>query len=331
MSKLLLSICIVIFSIQLCLCLKPPLEASFQKWMIKNNKTYTGAEYQLRQKNFLASLERVNFKNKRAHGTTVYAINNFSDMSPEEFQNTVLMKKTLPRSGSRPVSKPKRQPSPVGLPATFDWRDSGAVTAVKDQGQCGSCWAFSVTENVESVWILGGKATNSTLNLSPQQIVDCDTTDLGCEGGDSTTAFDYLISAGGQEPISQYPYTAVDGNCNFQSQYVQAKISSWKYATEFWLESEMQTNLVGWAPLSICLDASQWQDYSSGVMTWEECGWVPMLDHCVQLIGYDDSASDPYWIVRNSWGTSWGIDGYIYIEKGYDACGIAREATCATL
>jgi len=323
---------LAIFSIvEISLCLKThPTDLLFQKWMSKYNKTYTAFEYELRHKNFLASLERVALKNKRSHGT-VYGLNKFSDMSPVEFQNTILMKKTIPRSGTRPLSKPNRTPSPVGLPATFDWRENGAVTAVKDQGQCGSCWAFSVTENVESVWILGGKSTNSTLNLSPQQIVDCDTTDLGCEGGDSTTAFDYLISAGGQEPISQYPYTAMDGNCKFKSQYVQAKISNWQYATEFWQEDEMQTNLVAWAPLSVCLDASQWQDYTSGVMTWEECDWIPVLDHCVQLVGYDDTASDPYWIVRNSWGTDWGINGYIYIEKGYDACGIAREATCAVL
>jgi len=299
--------------------------------MRKFGKEYSEGEYEMRYKNFLASLQRVDAKNNNPRATATYAINKFSDMSPEEFRTTILMKNPLPRSGSRPTTKPTREESPPSLPATFDWRDNGAVTPVKDQQQCGSCWAFSVTENVESVWILAGKATNSTLALSPQQIVDCDTNDLGCEGGDPPTAYEYLISAGGLEDNADYPYTATDGACQFNAKDIQAKISSWNYATEFWLESTMQTNLVNWAPLSVCLDASQWQDYSSGVLSWEECGWVPQLDHCVQLIGYNDTASDAYWIVRNSWGLGWGIDGYIWIEKGYDACGIAREATCAVL
>jgi len=96
-------------------------------------------------------------------------------------------------------------------------------------------------------------------------------------------------------------------------------------------ETTLQQNLVSWAPLSICLDAANWQDYTSGVMTWTQCAWINMLDHCVQLVGYQTNAKTPYWIVRNSWGTDWGINGYIWLEMWEDTCGLAHEATCAVV
>jgi len=257
-----------------------------------------------------------------------YGITKFSDLSPQEFKETVLMNKTFIPERIPGVGVLEKKVNAV--PASFDWRMKGAVTPVKDQGQCGSCWAFSATENIESMWILKGKATNSTLSLSPQQIVDCDEYDGGCEGGEPYTAYDYVISAGGMEPIQDYPYTAQDGNCNFQAKDVVTKISNWQYATEWYSETTLQNNLVGWGPLSICVDAASWQDYQSGVMSWEECAWVNLLDHCVQLVGYNTNDPDNnYWIVRNSWGLDWGINGYIWLEMWRDTCGLAHEATCS--
>jgi len=301
----------------------------FSAYVQRFSKNYTVEEYQIRKKNFENSLQRIANLNVHSKKAT-YAINKFSDMSVQEFKQTILMK--------NPIVPTVRPGVPVlksdvdALPVAFDWRNKGAVTAVKDQGQCGSCWAFSVTENVESMWILAGKANNNTLNLAPQQIVDCDTSDAGCDGGDPPTAYDYIISAGGLEPSSDYPYTAQDGNCNFKQQDVVAKISTWNYATSFYSETELQTNLVGWGPLSICVDASNWQDYQSGVMTWEECAYINILDHCVQLVGYQTQSSNgDYWIVRNSWGTDWGVNGYIYLEMGSDTCGITHEATSSVV
>jgi len=303
---------------------------SFTKFIKKYNKIYSSAqEYQLRFLNFKASLARSGEKDRKSVKAS-YGITKFSDMSPEEFQNTILMKNPI-----IPDNKPREnvmvpKVSAQDVPSFLDWREKGAVTAVKDQEQCGSCWAFSATENIESMWIMAGKATNTTVNLSPQQIVDCDTTDDGCEGGDTSTAYEYVISAGGLEPISDYPYTGEDGNCNFQSGDVVAKISNWQYATDTYSETEIQQNLVSWGPLSICVDASNWQDYEGGVMTWTECAWVNELDHCVELVGYNATNTDnSYWIVRNSWNTNWGIEGYIYLEMWEDTCGLAYEATSA--
>jgi len=110
-----------------------------------------------------------------------------------------------------------------------------------------------------------------------------------------------------------------------------ATISNYKYATTTWDETTLKTNLATWAPLSICVDARYWQDYKSGIMTAFECDWIVELDHCVQAVGYDVSGSNPFWSVRNSWGTSWGEEGYIRLEYGYNSCGLTEQATSAVL
>jgi len=292
------------------------------------NKHYkTAEEYKLRQKNFLESLEHIENLNSHSKGAK-YGVTKFSDMTPDEFKETILMKPFVPSVNQTNILAPKPN---LQLPASLDWRNKGAVTAVKDQGQCGSCWAFSVTENIESMWILSGKSNNRSLSLSPQQIVDCDWWSLGCGGGQPTNAYDYVIGAGGMESLKNYPYAAVDGQCAFTKSKVQTTISTWNYATSFYNENLLQQNLVSWGPLSVCVDAANWQYYTGGIMTWEECAYINKLDHCVQLVGYDVSQGTNYWMVRNSWGPDWGIDGYIWLSMGSDTCGIAHEATCSVV
>jgi len=204
------------------------------------------------------------------------------------------------------------------------------VTPVKNQEQCGSCWAFSVTENIESMYCMKNNMDCTNLPpLSVQEIVDCDTTDSGCEGGDPPTAYQFIMSEGGLENDSDYPYTAQDGNCAFQANLVKVTISNWKYGTQNSDETVMQTNLVSVGPLSICVDAEPWQDYTSGILMASDCS--TSLDHCVQLVGYDMTVSTPYWLVRNSWGADWGENGYIRLQYGQDTCGCADEATYAII
>jgi len=273
---------------------------------------------------FKQNMELIERKNA-VSPNKVFGVTQFADMTVEEFKEMYL-------TYIRPVRDESEDrilvPETTQSPAKFDWITKGAVTPVKNQGQCGSCWAFSATENIESVWIIAGKATN-TLKLSPQQIVDCDTQDGGCNGGDTPTAYQYVMSAGGLESNSAYPYTADDGDCAFDASQVVAKISNWKYATQNNDEKTMQNNLATIAPLSICVDAESWQFYNGGVMTADDCGTD--LDHCVQVTGYDTTANPPYWIVRNSWGTSWGLSGYIYLSIGENTCGVAMEATTAVV
>jgi len=216
-------------------------------------------------------------------------------------------------------------------PTTLDWRQKGAVTAVKDQGQCGSCWAFSTVESVESAWIIAGRGDNESTILSPQQLVDCDQSSRGCGGGFTTTAYDYLVKSGGLAAESKYPYTASNGQCYYNSTLAVAKITGYKKATIWFNEKQLEDNLVAMGPVSVCVHAVAWQDYVSGVMTASQCGFFNTLDHCVQLVGYDKTQSSPFWIVRNSWTTQWGIEGYIWLEMGKDTCGIAHQANWPTV
>jgi C1A family cysteine protease len=295
----------------------------FELFKTMYNKQYsTAAEEVMRLDNFKKSLARVAHKNF-LHGSNVFGINKFSDMSVDEFKATILK--------SKPVHRPHHRVmeiTEVGeLPTAFDWAPLGAVTPVKDQGQCGSCWAFSATETIESAWIMAGKGTNESTILAPQQIVDCDTTDLGCDGGDTPTAYEYVIKAGGMESEKEYPYKAEDGKCKFAKNKVVASIKKWEYVipTSSHNETAMQVALVANGPLSICVEADTWQDYNSGVIT-RGCG--QQLDHCVQITGFGETDKGvPYWLIRNSWNTDWGMDGYILVERNKNLCGVSDEVT----
>lgn len=266
-------------------------------------------------------MDRISVLNQQ--DTAEYGVNKFSDLSQEEFAAMYLTYKPTPIPDDVRVP-PVSQERVSQLPKSFDWRNEhpSPVTPVKNQKQCGSCWAFSATENIESVWIRAG---HSAVELAPQQIVDCDTTDDGCQGGFPSRAFEYVIRAGGMEKESDYPYTARNGRCEAQKDKMVVKISSFKYATQSRNETEMQVRLQDWAPLSICLDASQWSSYRGGVLT--HCG--NQQDHCVQLVGWNKESNPPYWIVRNSWGEDWGMNGYIHLEMGKNMCGVDNTVTSA--
>jgi len=211
-------------------------------------------------------------------------------------------------------------------------------TAIKDQGQCGSCWAFSATEEIESMWYMAG---NAIPTLAPQQIVDCDTVDQGCNGGNTETAYAYVTQAGGLDTEASYPYTSGDsgsaGNCQVVTSSFAAKVNNYTYAIppcddscDHQDENALRQQLTTVGPLSICVDAAPWQDYSGGIMTGDECPHdVGSLDHCVQLVGYD--WPNKYWTVRNSWATSWGENGYIRLSTGENTCGVGDDVTIATV
>jgi len=305
------------------------LRAQFTDFVQKYNKVYTADEFDTRFANFKASVARSAALNAKSPSAQ-FGITKFSDMSADDFRSTVLMT-SVPKKSNAPAPVMDTS-SFAAAPATYDWRDHNAVTPVKDQGQCGSCWAFSATEAIESAWILKGHATPSTINLAPQQIVDCDTIDgvQGCNGGLTESAYDYIKQAGGQEPNADYPYTAKNGVCKFKAADVVAKISGYTSIPKD--EASLPSTLASTGPLSICLDAASWQDYQSGVMSNTQC--CPLLkcqmDHCVQLVGYNSTASTPYWIVRNSWNTDWGVKGYIYLEMNKNTCGLANDVTWPT-
>jgi len=232
-----------------------------------------------------------------------------------------------------PATKPKRGHKTAPLPTTWDWRHENAVTPVKDQQQCGSCWAFSTTENFESMTFLAGYPIPT---LGPQQIVDCDPQSQGCGGGWTYWAFEYLLSAGGQETEANYPYTAQDGTCAFDKTKIAATLTNFTFATDPCESGTCPTQddllrqkLHDVGPLSICVNAATWSDWMGlAPIPASECpGDADDLDHCVQLVGYNWPQN--YWIVRNSWNTDWGIAGYIYLQTGGNTCGLGDVVTFA--
>jgi len=316
------------------LAIADPSYPAFQAWMQTYEKVYsTDEESFTRFANFKNSLDIIAANNKMVDASSagaLYSLNKFSDLSAEEFKTQYLMPDFLPTPEDQRVYLDAK--TNVGAPEMFDWRSKSKVTAIKNQGQCGSCWAFSATENIESVWMIKKDLTNHTMApLAPQQIVDCDRVDGGCNGGDTPTAYKYVISAGGIETEKEYPYHAVDGSCKFEKSKVYSHITGFKYATKQHDEKTMMDNTYAESPLSICVDAEKWQYYTSGIMTAAQCAKRVSLDHCVQIIGYDHSHSPPYWIVRNSWGADWGERGLILLEYGQNTCGVTDEATTAVI
>jgi cathepsin F len=313
----------------------------FNQWKAKHGKSYEHTQAEAHAfDNFRATLKRLaarnNHRSQRAGGA-VFGLNGLSDLSPAEFRARYLSGYTPAGiDASRPVLYDETQDNTA--PTSFDWRsyESKSVTPVKDQGNCGSCWAFSATEGLESQWYLTNK---EQLILAPQQTVDCDKVDEGCNGGDLPTAFTYM-KENGVELESAYPYTSGSsgnaGTCKFKKSSVKAHVTGYSYAVapcndscteQSKLESALKVAVAAGTdgvhgPPSICVDASNWQDYSSGIYSYSDCSSeFSSLDHCIQLVGY----TEKYWIVRNSWADSWGVAGYIYLEAGHNTCGVADE------
>jgi len=293
---------------------------SFMNFVTKYGKSYSDIEFGHRFQVFSDNLNLVAELQARETGSARYGPTQFMDLTPEEFRANYLMPKELNSNFKVDSSKVMKPLTPVALPDSFDWRDKGAVTKVYDQGQCGSCWAFSATETIESYHFLAG---HPLISLSPQQIVDCDTDSYGCNGGWTQNAFNYVISAGGQDTLASYPYNAVDGTCAYSPSNVGAKVNSWAYITQNDDENAMQQAIYQKGPLSICVDASSWQFYNGGVIS--SCG--TQVDHCVLLTGFSTQSGTPAWNVRNSWGTSWGLSGYLYVARGNNVCAIGSCVT----
>jgi len=312
----------------------------FQEFIQTYGKTYSNeAEYWERYQIFVTNLELSDERNQ-LEGSQIHGVTQFMDLTPAEFKRYLGF---IPQEYTEKVSI--ASVAPQNRDVTYcgtknatdcDYAQLGFVTAVKDQGQCGSCWAFSATEAVETANFVAGKPLPI---LGPQQIVDCDKTDGGCNGGDTPTAYNYVIKNGGMETETSYPYTAKDGTCKFNSSKVVATISSYKWAIppcntasthncDNQDEAGMWTFVQNQGPVSICVDAEPWQTYRSGIFTSSTCkhGYND-LDHCVHLTGFGTQNGQKYWVVKNSWGTSWGEKGYIRIAFGSNLCGVADEVT----
>jgi cathepsin L len=251
-------------------------------------------------------------------------MNKFGDLTLDEFKTIYLATRVnismIPDAPHVYVPPPPRADE-------VDWRAKGAVTGVKDQGQCGSCWAFSSTGSIEGAWFL---AKQQLISCSEQQLVDCSGSygNYGCDGGLMDSAFEYLIkSAGGIEAEEDYKYTARDGSCKFDKSKIKVSIKAYKDIPKG-NENALQTAIKSQGPVSVAIDAghSSFQFYHSGVYVEPSCS-PSNLDHGVLAVGYGTSTAD-YYIVKNSWGTSWGAQGYILMARNRNNhCGIATMSS----
>jgi cathepsin F len=300
--------------------------SQFQQFLIKNNKTYnTVDEYIRRFSIFSTNYHRMEARTQEGISYTV-GMTKFFDMTPEEFKATHLnLKVNLLKelvAHSTGVSGWK------DAPASHDWRSEGAVGPVKDQGSCGSCWAFSAVGNLEGINQI---KTKTLVNFSEQQLVDCDTADSGCQGGLMENAYNYIKSAGGLMKQSDYAYTGRDGTCKFDKTKAALKVKGFHFS-ETQDEEQIKAFLASTGPLAVALNAEPLQFYDGGILDLgaDECD-PQGLNHGVTLVGYGTENGKGYWVLKNSWGQRWGEQGYFRLALGTGVCGVNTYVITADL
>jgi len=288
--------------------------AKYSEWTAAYGSNGGEEEFQVFKRN-LRLIEEVQANDDSA---TYSHMGPFAGTSPEDFSMRMGYRATVGATQG-----PLLDVSSVA--DSYDWRDHGAVNPIKDQGQCGSCWAFSTVANVEGV---GSVETGKLLSLSEQQLVDCDSSDGGCQGGLPSNAFQYMINNGmGLEGESAYPYTAADGTCHKSASQEKAFITAWhQISTD---ETQIAAAVQQYGPLSIGINANTFQNYQSGVANPLFCN-PAALDHGVAIVGFGTDSNKDYWTIRNSWGSTWGEAGYIRMIRGSGKCGLNTDVTTAT-
>ncbi|XP_078093330.1 cathepsin L.1 [Mustelus asterias] len=308
-----------------------PEDLEWLNWRKRFGKSYFSPEEVAHRKEiWLANWKMVMKHNVLAdQGFFTYRLgmNIFADLKNEEYKKVVLGNCLRNTTATKFTPDTSLSFKNISFPDRVDWRDKGYVTRVKDQQQCGSCWAFSATGSLEGQHF---RKTGNLISLSEQQLVDCSTDygNEGCDGGLMDYAFNYIIANRGVDTEESYPYTAEDGPCKFNPETVGATCNGYivlPRGSEDYLQMAVAKN----GPISVGIDAGlpSFQLYSSGVYDEPLCNSED-LDHGVLVVGYGTLYGSDYWLVKNSWGTSWGDEGYIYMSRNKDnQCGIASLAS----
>ncbi|EAR96135.1 papain family cysteine protease (macronuclear) [Tetrahymena thermophila SB210] len=298
----------------------PQIEALNQyiEWIKTNPKVFINDDEKLfRQTVFLENFQKVQDHNSNTSHTYKLGLNQFSDMTQEEFAQKILTNHSI-KSSSQKLSVSSSSTSSTSIAASFDWRTKGALTPVKNQGNCGSCWAFSATGVMESFNFIKNHVLTS---FSEQQLVDCVTTNngyvsYGCNGGSYQQALQYASKVG-MKTESAYPYIGYQGSCKVSGTSNGYKPVSFSFISSTTLALQTAINA---SPVSVAIDATNLSMYSSGI--YNNCNPSNIqLNHAVLAVGYDTQGN---WIVKNSWGTQWGQSGYFLLAPN-NTCGILDD------
>ncbi|NP_001279669.1 cathepsin L1-like precursor [Callorhinchus milii] len=304
-----------------------------EPWL--NWKSYHGREYMQKEDSYRRAVWEKNLKTIQLHNLGYsmgkhsfdLAMNQFGDMTTEEFHqlmNGFQQPDTEHLTSTKDVST---RPKSLKLPGSVDWRDKGYVTPVKNQGACGSCWAFSSTGALEGQTF---KKTGKLIPLSEQNLVDCSQKqgNHGCNGGMMDRAFTYIQQNNGIDTEASYPYTAKEHPCNYDPRHNAATCHGYRYSEQY-DEMALAETVATIGPISVAIDAKHisFQFYKSGIYQEPRCQSYN-INHAVLVVGYNSQGGNNYWIVKNSFGSRWGNKGYIWMPKDKNNhCGIASYPT----
>jgi C1A family cysteine protease len=289
----------------------------FDAYKAKFGKTYASPAAEAKAKACWQENVRDLVQRMARNSDVQFAENDFSDQCWEDFAAARMFEDNNGICVKSPVPK---YPNSADESKVIDWRVEGYVNPIKDQKSCGSCWAFSAVGCMEAAHF---KATGELVSLSEQELVSCDTSDNGCNGGMPGEAFAWSIQ-NGMDLESEYPYEGSDSSCKTGQRSVH--FSSFSYIDSHKSgrgEPVLLAALQNEGPISITINANRaWHQYSGGIMDVDTCPDTGMISHAVLVVGYGLEGNKAYYVVRNSWGTRWGQDGYIYLAYNKGACSI---------
>ncbi|XP_059286947.1 cysteine protease XCP1-like [Lycium ferocissimum] len=299
----------------------------FETWMEKHSKIYKSIEEKLhRFEIFRDNLKHIDERNKNVSNYWL-GLNEFADLSHDEFQKMYLGLKVQNERSYDESTQEFTYRDFVDLPKSVDWRKKGAVTNVKNQGSCGSCWAFSTVAAVEGINQI---KTGNLTSLSEQELIDCDTKyNSGCNGGLMDYAFQFIVKQGGLHKEDDYPYLMKEGTCDEKRDESEV-VTIDGYRDVPANDEQSLLKALANQPISVAIEASgrDFQFYKGGVFDGH-CGTA--LDHGVAAVGYGSTKGMDYIIVKNSWGPKWGEKGYIRMKrntgKAQGLCGINKMAS----
>jgi len=280
----------------------------FEAFMHEHRRLYGGLQEKLHRflifRDNMYESEKLNFLH---NGTAEFGVTQFSDLTKQEFVQKFLMTNLQPYPQNLTQLYGEHHHLHA-YPASVDWVTSGKVTPVRNQGECGSCWAHCALGEIESRMLI---KYGKTYSLSVQQLVDCDAGSLGCNGGYENGAFSYIYNAGGVNQEAYYRYAGYKGSCRYVRRTDDIKLPTGQAYKPASTDPTAIYDFVAKGPATAALDATPLQNYRSGVLNMASSS-CPSINHCVLIVGYDSTQS--YFKIKNTWGTTWGEAGYFRIN-----------------